>query len=261
MNTESIKKNRRIFWIIVGTVSSIFVIYALVIAWQTPRHEVKKINELYADTSLNAADKLMIHDQVFMLRREESFLHSRLTMAKSDSIGLTFDMHDSLLMLELQGVVIHQANVYQVKMSPIFAKINRSAFFDLFGAPFKVDSCRSTVIKEPIIVQKAPADTIEAAKQETIRDTMPPPPATYHLYLNKDIELIIMQTGVVDRKNEVYRQFIKTNRNQYARLILRDLIRFQIPDYRPWIQVYVNQDDAITIYRAIPYHSLVTIRI
>ncbi|HNS18203.1 MAG TPA: hypothetical protein PKI34_10325, partial [Bacteroidales bacterium] len=235
--------------------------WAFILAWRTPRQEVKKINELYADTSLNAPDRLLARDAIFDLRREESFLQSRLTMAKNDSICLTLDMHDSLLVLELQGVVIHQAKVHQVKMSPIFSRIHRSAFFRLFGEPFKVDSCRSTIIKEPIIVQKAPADTIEAARQETVRDTTPPPPATFHLYLNKDIELIVMQTGEADQKNEVFKHFIKTNRNRYASLFLGDLFRFQVPDYRPWIRIYVGQDDAITIYRAIPYHSLVTIRI
>jgi Glu-tRNA(Gln) amidotransferase subunit E-like FAD-binding protein len=182
-------------------------------------------------------------------------------MARSDSICLTFDVHDSLLILELEGVAIHQAKVSQVTMSPVFNKMHRSALVQLFDTPFRVDSCRATIIKEPIIAQKAPADTIEAARQETVRDTMPPPPATYHLYLNKDITLIIVQADEIDKKNEIYRQFVKTSLQRKVGNIIRNLARFKVPDYRPWIMMFVEQDDAITIYRAIPYHSLVSIRI
>ncbi|MDD5508714.1 MAG: hypothetical protein PHD25_10400 [Bacteroidales bacterium] len=261
MNIGSIRKRRRITLLITGLAATAFVAYALAMTWRMPAHEIKRLNNLYSDTIQNESDHILMNDDIFTLHREESFLRSRLAMAESDSICLTFDMHDSLLMLELEGVAIHQAKVQQVKMSPIFSKMNRSAFVQLFYTPFRVDSCRATIVKEPIIVQKAPADTLEAARQETVRDTIPPPPATYELYLNKDITLIIVQSGDIDKKNEVYRQFVQNSLHRKVRNIIGNLARFQVPDYRPWIMVFVGQDDAATTYRAIPYHALVTIRI
>jgi hypothetical protein len=261
MNIESLKKNRRISLFILGFIVVAFVVYALVLTWRMPVHEIKRLNRVYADTSLSSQEQIMYYGDIFDLRKEESFLRSRLKMAGGDSIGLTLDMDDSLLMLELEGVVIHQAKVHDIKKSPVFEHMDRSAFIRLFGTPFRVDSCRATIVKEPIVVQKAPADSIEAAKQMTIRDTIPPPPASYQLYLDKDILLIIIQSDAIDKKNEIYRRFVKTNLHRRVGSILHDLIRFQVPDYRPWIMVFVKQDDAITTYRAIPYHSLVTIRI
>ncbi|HOW24399.1 MAG TPA: hypothetical protein PK711_01910 [Bacteroidales bacterium] len=261
MNIGAIRRNRRITLLVIGLAAIAFMVYALAMTLKMPAHEIKRLNQLYSDTVRSESDHILMNDDIFRLRKEESFLRSRLAMAKNDSISLTLDMHDSLLMLELEGVAIHQARVHHIKMSPVFSNMNRSALVQLFDTPFRVDSCRATIVKEPIIVQKAPADTIEAARQETVRDTMPPPPATYHLFLNKDITLIIVQTGELDKKNEIYRQFVQTNLHRKVDHIIRNLARFQVPDYRPWIMVFVAQDDAITTYRAIPYHSLVTVRI
>lgn len=261
MNIESLKKNRRISLFILGFIVVAFVVYALALTWRMPVHEIKRLNRVYADTSISSQELSLHLGDIFDLRKEESFLRSRLKMAGGDSIGLTLDMNDSLLMLELEGVVIHQAKVHDIKRSPVFEHMDRSAFLKLFGSPFRVDSCRATIIKEPIVVQKAPADSIEAARQGSIRDTIPPPPASYQLYLDKDILLIVIQSDAIDKKNEIYRKFVKTSLHRSVGHILHDLVRFQVPDYRPWIMVFVKQDDAITTYRAIPYHSMVTIRI
>jgi hypothetical protein len=244
-------------------IACVLVIYALVMTWKATSHTAKILDQTYADsTKLQQGSEFILKDDsILALQKEVNFLQSRLKMANSDSICLTIDLHDSLLMLELEGVPIHQAKIYEIKTSPVFSKIFRTALVGMFSDPFRVDSTRSTIIKEPIIVKKAPADTIEAASQAPLRDTVPPPPAIYHLCLHKDLIVMVTQTDITDKKNDVYRSFIRKTRQQRVAGILRDLIRFRVPDYTPWILIYIPQDDAITTYRAIPYHALVTVRI
>lgn len=254
-------KIRKLILMILIIISSIFIAYALVMTWMATSHTVKTLNETYADTTMlrNGTEFIFMHDSIFKLQKEEIFLNSRLMMTKNDSICMTIDLLDSLLMLELQGVSIHLAKIQKIKTSPVFTKISRTALVQMFSRPFQVDTCRSTIVKEPILIKKAPADTIEAAQQGPLRDTIPPPPAAYHLYLEQDLIVMVVQTDITEERNPVYRAFNRKNRMRQRGQILRDLFRFRFPDYTPWILIYLPQDDVITTYRALPLHAQVTV--
>jgi hypothetical protein len=231
-------------------------VYILVVTWKAPMHKVDYINNLYPDTSSIVSDNVLLG-----LEKDELFIKSRLRMAASDSIGLTVDLTDSTFKLELKGVVIHRAAIVNFENSKILSLLNREAEIKWIYSPLKIDSSHSTIVKEPIVYKKAPADSVEAAAQSSIpSDSIETGPVYYNLFLSNGLIVRVEQTDMPS-DDESFRAFIIKERKYRTKHLIHNLVRFQVPDYDPWIHLYLDKDDATTIFRALPYHAQVTVRI
>jgi hypothetical protein len=148
-----------------------------------------------------------------------------------------------------------------VEISKILSLLNREAEIQWIFSPLKVDSSHSTIVKEPIVYKKAPADSIEAATQSSIpSDSIDVGPVYYNLFLSNGLILRVEQTNMPE-DDDLLKDFLKKERKYRIRNMVHHLIRFEVPDYDPWIHVYLNKDDAITLFRALPYYPQVIVRI
>ena len=119
-----------------------------------------------------------------------------------------------------------------------------------------------TFVKEPIVVKKAPKDTIEAARQATVPDSIKTGPAYVALTLDYNIRLSLYQKNTGSVWALIYRFIFKSGRRfRQAGETIRGAVTFRVPDYRPEIRVYIPKDDLVTIYRALPADTRVVIKL
>jgi hypothetical protein len=271
MNTENniIEKpgpqRRTGIWIIIS-VLIVFTILYLFAALAAPVKKIHLLNTAFNDSirpdKLDKTYPFPENPDLFKLYREKIWLESKLAMARTNTIGLIVDLQDSILDIEINGIRLHSAQINKYKVSRTFGRIDNKTFIGLFSKPMTTVSNSGTFVKEPIVVKKAPKDTIEAAQQVTAPDSIKTGPAFVALTLDYNIRLSLYQ----ENKRSVWAMlygfiFRSGMRFKQAGLTVRDAATLRIPDYRPEIRVFIPKKDLITIYRALPVDTRVVIKL
>jgi hypothetical protein len=244
----------------------IFSILYLFASFAAPVRKVNQINNAFNDTiTPDLWDKTYPypdHPALFDLYKEKIFLESRLEMARTGSIGLVVNLGDSTLNIEIGGIKLHSAVISKYRVSRIFRSIDNKAYLGLFSKPFTTVRNSGTFVKEPIVVKKAPRDTIQAARQASVPDSIKTGPAYIAMTLDYNIRLSLYQEGTGSIRAGLYRFVFKSGRRfRQAGETSWGAVTFKIPEFRPEIRVFIPKEDLVTIYRALPVDSHVVIKI
>lgn len=192
------------------------------------------------------------------LIREKLFLESRIRMAGMDSIGLSVDLTDSLIALEIKGVMLHPAKIDRIKYGYFFRSLDDLEYSLLLGIPAKISSYRSTLEKEPVIIVEAPKDTLFADSYSFLPDTGRVKPVIVSLVLDNGVIL-----SLIDNNSHWPRRSFRDamTRAAIVKSGIYSMIRFKIPDYNPVIKLYLPGEDIKTIYRALPANGNIALKI
>jgi len=200
--------------------------------------------------------------EFFSMNKNKTFLESRLIMSKSDSIGLAVNIPDSIIAIEIKGIILHSARIEKYRVGRFFIGLEGQVYINLFSSPLRIKQYDATIAKEPVIIKKAPKDTIEAAKSLVFPDTLQKEPTYIIFVLNNGFRLFIEQEKAGSFKAAKTRVLFRAgNQLKQACENFLYMLRFQIPPYNPAIRIYVAREDAVAIYRALPESALVTIKI
>ncbi|MUP37757.1 hypothetical protein [Labilibaculum euxinus] len=207
------------------------------------------INERHMDTVL--AD----------LFKKKVFLETRFQMSKADSISLSINLKDSILQLELKGVVINSTKITDFEVDQFLYQLKPATYQHLFGTQLRVKSYLSTISKAPIVVKKAPKDTTEAQASNVKIESLKPEVVHWMLTLDKEIVLKIEGSDQYSRSDWwIGRKFwFKEDMNSLKNL--KETIRFKVPEYYPVIRLVISESEAKAIYRALPAKPFVGIRL
>ncbi len=249
-------RNRLIASLIVFGIIFIIGILFTVLSMISPLRAIDQINSEFKGDSSQIEQ---LKTGRFKQEKDMAFLESRIAMAKSDSVCLSVNLEDSLLMLELEGVVIHTAKIQHYRISKLFSKINTNAFVNYYNSPFEVENSYSTLPKEAYVIKIAPSDTSQMQAPEAVPDTSVHETACFTLYLNKNLEVDIRQSD--NHNQRAYKLYNRHLKLEKITEMLSHLIRFQVPDYIPKLQIEISEKDAKSIFRALPVHSEVSIRL
>ncbi|MBE0661450.1 MAG: hypothetical protein IH597_03195 [Bacteroidales bacterium] len=257
------KRNKRLLiWItslLLFIVMAIFIFYLTLAVYASSRW-VRETNNEFAAKEGAAADPELHTDEAFIaLQKEIAFKKARLKMAATDSIGLSINLPDSLLLLEVSGVTVASVKINKQKLSRSFRGIEHTALAGLLSNALLTTNSTSTIVKEPIIEKMAPRDTLEANLPEKTVDTTKNEPVFFELALEKGIRLFVLQeeTTALDRTNR-FNFMLKRSMAKAARN-LKSIFRFELPDYHPEILLIIPASDARAIYRALPEKGRVAI--
>ena len=245
----------RIIQIILGILLIIAIVYTVagIIA---AKKKITQLNQQYQSADLMVGNEL---PRIFELRKENAFTEAKLALSKTDSVSLVIDLVDSLVTLELKGVSIHKAKILNFTATSVLTSLQPDALLNLMSTPMKVDKQHSTLVKVPGIVKKAPKDTIEAAQQEEVKDTLEEQrPSFYYFKLNNSIEVTFVHEH--KEKNSYFPLFYD-QKLKIFRATTDSLKHFKLPEYTPEIRIELHKTDAKTIFRALPNKALVVIRI
>ncbi|PKP29794.1 MAG: hypothetical protein CVU00_14295 [Bacteroidetes bacterium HGW-Bacteroidetes-17] len=205
-------------------------------------------------------ERALYSQETIELLRKKSYLSGRIDMAKSDSITLVVSLVDSVIRLELKGVIIHRAPILKYSKNRLFESSDQFAISNLLSVPGKVTSFEGTLPKEPMMIKIAPKDTSDAIP-DIAPDTSKVEPVYYRLNLDNGIIINISEDnpksyianmpGFIFNTNEKISQ-IWDNASS--------LLRGKRPKNILYIRLKVDARDGRIIYRALPYKARVTVR-
>ena len=249
------KKGIRVFIFIT---TGLVILFYLAVTVSLPIKKITELNQIATNDSVFMKKNSAIakHPKLLPLVKEKAFKEAMITMAKQDSIGLVINFKDSTASLMLNGVEIYSSKIIRYKKDQIFDGIKAPAFRKIFSEPLHNYNEFSSVIKEPIVVKKAPKDTIEAMKMATLPDTIVPEPAYVSYTLEHGINLIMVQDKWIsaeDRKTE--RKFLADLRKQRIRDNFSGLFNYSKSTYAPTIIIEMSGREVRSIYRALPYRA------
>ena len=240
-----------------------FMLYAIVMMMLSPAKahlNIKGIEGKYAFTDEEIA--FLSDDEVFDLMQQRAFLYSEITKAKDDSIGLTIDLHKRSISLEIKGVILYSRPLENFHISRYLNTLDDTVLLYITAVPSNVVVFHSTIIKEPILEKKAPKDTSEVQLDPYQVDTSYREPAFLVMELDNGIELVLKQYDDLGFRDHLrYNFFIFRKRMNKAATIFKAILSFRLPEYSPSISIEMKAKDIRLIYRALPQHPQVSLRI
>ena len=197
------------------------------------------------------------------LMKEKAWVESRLKMAGGDSIGLSINLQDHLIQLELKGVVVMSSKIRDYSTSGFFKRMDGNVYFSMFGTPLTIQRFESSIEKNPLKVIVAPKNAEEAEAAKIEKDTIHHE-VFWTVKLDRDFELNIQGIDSVSESQSTYKlgkgfEF-KRNLNNIANSF-QQIIKLKKPVYTPEILISIPENEAKAILRALPRNASVTIRI
>lgn len=267
-NNFQVKKSKkaRLILIITGLLISILLIWYMVYQSITAAGFASRLNSLndslyVARIGQNFAPPRQADflENLYMLEEKRAFQNAREIMSRSDSVRLTIHLPDSTLRIEIKGLVVHTAKILNFKTSGSLKKWPAMVKSYWLSEPFRAEKNISTILREPIVIKHAPADTIEAQNTpETVPKT-----ETGNVYFTYETgkNLIIHINQSVDGKKKGYlKQKMSRNFRKFIRTA-RAMLSFKKSEYQQTLELTITKKDAKTVYRALPEFPMITVRL
>lgn len=196
------------------------------------------------------------------LMKDKAWVESRLKMAAYDSIGLSIDLEERVVQLELKGVVVMKSKIRDYSTSGFFKRMDGNVYFSMFGSPLTILHFDSSIAKNPFKVIQAPKNEEEADANAMKKDSAKIESVYWTVKLDQDIELNIQGIDSISDSNYKLGKgftFKRDLKNMFQSM--KQVIQFKRPVYTPEILISIPENDAKAILRALPRKAMVTIRI
>lgn len=247
---------------IVLTLFFITILFYCIIYGISPRKTIKEYNNIALSDSLYMQKEGLLYNyyELYDISRIKAFKEALYKQTIEDSIGLIINLRDSLVSLVIKGVKIHTAKISYYKVDKTLRCIMNASYVKIFSFPLEVKSEKATIVKEPIIVKKAPKDTAEAAKLIYTPDTLKTKPSFFKYTLEPSIELFIGQNSNTSIGDKIVKlKFNSVNLSSSFVTNLFKMLAFKEIKYKPYIKVKIPSDDVSIIYRALPVYPKIVI--
>jgi hypothetical protein len=240
----------------------LLVVFISIQGYRAATRAVTEINNLFrSDDSLMI--KMIQYDPLFEQIRNESYLQTRLRMAASDSIILYINLMDSTISMSLKGVTVYDHRLERFAYSKLFDKIDRSAKVNLLSSPLIITTDTANIPKENYKTVKAPKNEEEAnlLTAQIIPDTTREQVAVRLVLENGMIILMEQDPKTIEHNSRSYRKFVSSQRRKGWVVLWKDLFSLEVPEYHPWIKLYLPPEEVKNIYRALPRNGTVVLKI
>jgi hypothetical protein len=219
-----------------------------------------EIDSLNADlTQINHPSK----NRVIDLMIEKKYWENRLAMSKKDSLVMSLDLVDSVMTLEVKGVILRtcQLQKYDMNIDLIGLK-KHPKLAEWLDDPFTLQYDSSSIPKIPYKVIQAPKDSIEA--QAVINKILSTPleeDIFYTLHFNRNLRIEISQFQMEGITEPQYSNLIYFD-DQSIDLLTKVFSPKNISTVSAELKIgiFLSQSDARAIYRALPKHTSLAIR-
>jgi len=193
---------------------------------------------------------------------EKVYWENKLLLCKDDSISLSIDLVDSLILLEIQGVILRTCKIerYELNWSLKYFR-EHPKFLSWLGTPFILQDDSASITKVPVKVIHAPKNPIDAAK--LLQKILPKndPFVEIDLEFNRNLRFHIQQGDTLDspdhpEKGIYYSDILAGNKFE----TLRSSVKEYYPSRMYQINVVLSREDARAIYRALPNDARLALR-
>jgi hypothetical protein len=199
-----------------------------------------------------------------LLAFDEAFWKSRLALAKEEPISLTVDLVDSTATLDIRGVPVRDCKIHRIEISRAIKLLEATSDLrDRLSKPLVIQREMATLPKEPIRVEIAPKDTIEA-NLAAARPLAPEHVDVYFtLWFDADLAIEVTQLEGPTTPHGLRKKIMMEMRDNLdqAKNAVRSLIHSELPEQELRIEVTLAREDAKAIYRALGSKSRVALRL
>lgn len=219
--------------------------------------KLNSFNKAYSETE--EMKPCFDHPSLYKTIKEITFNEAFISLAKNDSIGLIINLSEQLLQLSLQGVIIHSAKIETISGDGFFNALDICSYQNLFSSPLKITSQIASVDKEPIVVKKAPKSEAEATAALSVQAT-----DSIKAQQVADVELNLepgFKIYIYDSSKGCQRADNKIGVKGETWTNIKRILTFKKIIYQPAIHLCVSNDDAVSIYRALPSKAFAVIKI
>jgi hypothetical protein len=176
-----------------------------------------------------------------------------LQLAKSDSLNLGINLSDSIVQVQLRGTVLLQAKIQKQIPAKFFEDLNYGTYLDFTKIASVIEE-QATIVKRPVKRVQAPKNEDEAAKVK--HDTIPDPLLVWQFKLDNNIDVVITGIGL-GADSLVANNYNKDIFNYSTEYFKKNLFP---KTYIPTLFIWLNDNDAKALYRAIPEKGKVVFR-
>jgi len=237
-------------------------VFVMLVAWPVGRGlPLTGPQAVPSDTARRSSEEQSLGEQITPLEVQKAFLESRLQMSQANAVGLSVDLVDSTVCLEIKGVVVRSCRVPAFTVSALGRHLKRTGLVSQWlSTPFILQFERATLPKAPIRIREAPKDTLEAA---LIEDELPVEKGdlTVTMFFDRNLSMTIKPlptggwAGWRRQMSQLIRELL-----QRARAEINNLLHLTIPTPRVQISLELAQEDAKAIYRALPQDGRLALR-
>lgn len=251
--------SQRLFTWIMVLALLVVVLYSILIAAAPIRRlgEIKR--DAVSDSVFYTMNKAILEERtLFEMAKTKAALDAQLMLAVKDTFGIIINLNDSTLSLLFKGINVHSAKIYDFQKDPFFDALHPLAYLKLFSKPLRTQLEYSTIVKEPIIVKKAPKDTLEAIQNAYQPDSLVQNPTYMRLELEQNIHVLMVQKQFeTEQEKAVEREYKRDLRQQRRHDVMRSLTHPGQAVYTPQLVLYLDPDELRSAYRAVPEDALV----
>lgn len=186
-------------------------------------------------------------------KKDVHWIERHLQLAKSDSLNLGINLSDSIVQVQLRGTVLLQARIKKQIPEQFFEELNYGTYLDFTKIATIIEE-QATIVKRPVKRVQAPKNEDEAAKVK--HDTIPDPLLVWQFKLDNEIEVVITGIGL-NKDSLVEARYNKDIFNYSTDYFKKNLFP---KTYIPTLFIWLNDNDAKALYRAIPENGKVAFR-
>ncbi len=228
--------------------------------WPVVSH-IEKITEDKNNKAHVLAGEKKIFEKYRNIKAEKDFNKALLNLSKSDSIYLLIDFKDSTVSLAIKGVLVHEVRLQVFSFDNGLKKLPPDIRLKVFEKPLQVISDESTIEKFPIVLKKAPKDTIEAQLTESAPAAPNQSDVFFSLKFSNNLIIEFHQTETDFLGDKaIVRQYFMNKRKQIVMREIDSLKTMQPAPYFYKITLLLPREEARSIYRGLPVKPFVLIR-
>jgi len=213
-------------------------------------------------TDYGKSSTLADEDEISNLLVEKVYWENKLRLSKEDSICLSIDLVDSLISLEMQGVILRKCKIqkYDINWSLKYFRQHPN-FLSWIKTPFILRSDTASITKVPVKVIHAPKNAIEAA--QLLAKILPheDPGVEFNLKFDRNLHFQFRQADSLNllenNKTNIYYSDILSGKKLSS---LPASIKEYFPSRGYQIDIILSRDDAKAIYRALPKDARLALR-
>ena len=185
--------------------------------------------------------------EIQKLWKEKLWMESQLLTSKEDSMSLSINLQDSLLLLQFKGLTLVKTKIGFKFPEKFLQDIDATTYAMLFGHPETILSERANIAKKPfhkVNVSQASDTTafLKKAKQRMF---------SWSFITDNNIRVVIH--GFNPLQTNIY------SRTDMLKFRIKTKIFSPFAPYRPTLFIWINNKDATDIYRALPIKAKVII--
>jgi hypothetical protein len=169
------------------------------------------------------------------LQMEEYFWQNRLKMAEDETIDLIIDLVEDKVVLEVKGVPLRNITYDVLKRD---FRITGQDLVQWCASPFILIREESTIPKEPIRIRRLPEESSKIEEGYNLEFLNETGPVFIRLYFDRSIEVEFIEHGI-SIPDSLTKNFTRLN----------------------WMQITLNRDDIIAIFRALPTNAQMILRL